>query len=122
VRGALENFTHLGQVPELLRQADSEEAAGEFPDDSFDALVTDPPYGRASGTRGEAPTRLWDRALSAWARRVRPGGRLGIVVPEGAGVPRLEARLERVVPQRVHRSLTREFRVYVRDGAGRPAQ
>ncbi|MCI4347225.1 MAG: methyltransferase domain-containing protein, partial [Thermoplasmata archaeon] len=61
VRGALENFAHFGLTPETLRQADAAEAALEFPPGSFDALVTDPPYGRASGTRGEPPDRLWHR-------------------------------------------------------------
>ncbi len=115
VRGALENFAHLGQTPEMLRQADAADAAAEFPREAFDALVTDPPYGRASGTRGEDPERLWSRALVAWSERVRLGGRLAIVVPAGSEVPRFDARLEQVIPQRVHRSLTREFRVYVRE-------
>lgn len=122
VQGALQNFAHLGQSPEVLRQADAAEAASEFPEGSFDALVTDPPYGRASGTRGEAPERLWSRALVAWTTRVRPGGRLGIVVPAGAAVPDLDARLELAIPQRVHRSLTREFRVYRREAAPSPGQ
>ncbi|MCI4353663.1 MAG: methyltransferase domain-containing protein [Thermoplasmata archaeon] len=116
VRGALENFTHFGQTPETLRQADAAEAAVEFPAGSFDALITDPPYGRASGTRGERPDRLWRRTLEAWAPRVRSGGRLAIVVPEGTELPSLDARQELAILQRVHRSLSREFRVYVRDG------
>ncbi len=115
IRGALDNFAHLGQTPGMLRQADAAEAAAEFPAASFDALVTDPPYGRASGTRGERPDRLWSRALQAWTEKVRPGGRLALVIPKGAPVPTLEARLELAIPQRVHRSLTREFRVYVRE-------
>jgi putative methyltransferase (TIGR01177 family) len=122
VRGALENFAYLGQTPEMLRQADAAEAAGEFPVGAFDALITDPPYGRASGTRGEVPELLWRRALAAWTGRVRPGGRLAIVVPAGAEVPPLEARLEWAIRQRVHRSLTREFRVYVREPGGRTGQ
>jgi tRNA (guanine10-N2)-dimethyltransferase len=114
VRGALNNFAHLGRTPEILRQADAADAAAEFPPASFDALVTDPPYGRASGTRGEAPEQLWSRVLQAWMDRVRPGGRLALVVPSGTRVPELDARLELAIPQRVHRSLTREFRVYLR--------
>ena len=114
IRGALDNFAHLGLSPETLRQADAAEAAKEFPPDAFDALLTDPPYGRASGTRGEEPHRLWSRALAAWTDRIRPGGRLALVVPEGEEAPAVDARLEQAIPQRVHRSLTREFRVYVR--------
>ncbi len=114
VRGALDNFAFLGVAPEVLRQADVAEASAEFGPGSFDALVTDPPYGRASGTGGEAPEQLWSRALRAWTDRVRPGGRLGIIVPAGVPLADLNAQLELVIPQRVHRSLTREFRVYVR--------
>lgn len=116
IRGTLDNFAHLGRVPEALRQGDAAAAAEEFPPASFDALVTDPPYGRASGTRREPPERLWGRALSAWTDRVRPGGRIGVVVPAGGSLPPIDARLEIAIPQRVHRSLTREFRVYVRAG------
>jgi tRNA (guanine10-N2)-dimethyltransferase len=122
IRGALENFAHFGQTPEALRQTDAADAAAGFPPASFDALVTDPPYGRASGTGGEPPERLWSRALTAWTRRVRPGGHIGLVVPTGVKVPQLEARLEVAIPQRAHRSLTREFRVYVREPDSEPAQ
>jgi tRNA (guanine10-N2)-dimethyltransferase len=115
IRGALDNFAYLGRTPEILRQADAEEAAAEFPAASFDALVTDPPYGRASGTRGELPYLLWSRALRAWTEKVRPGGRLAVVVPAGAPPPEFNARLELAIPQRVHRSLTREFRVFLRE-------
>lgn len=120
IRGAIQNFSHFGLTPDLLRQGDAAEAAAGFPPASFDALVTDPPYGRASGTGGEPPERLWRRALEAWTRCVRPGGRLSLVIPAGAPVPPLDSRLEVAIPQRVHRSLTREFRVYVRD-VGRSA-
>jgi putative methyltransferase (TIGR01177 family) len=122
IRGALDNFAHLGLAPEMLRQADAAEAAAEFPPASFDALVTDPPYGRASGTRGERPDLLWSRVLRSWTEKVRPGGRLAVIVPSGAPVPELDAHLELAIPQRVHRSLTREFRVYLRDNGGSRSQ
>ena len=116
IRGVLENFARFDRTPVLLRQADAAEAAEEFPTASFDALVTDPPYGRASGTRGERPDRLWARTLPTWAEKVRPGGRMALILPKGAPPPAIPGRLELVIPQRVHRSLTREFRVYVREG------
>ncbi len=115
VRGALRNFAYFRRDPESLRQADAADAAREFSDASFDALVTDPPYGRASGTRGEAATDLWRRTIRVWASRVRAGGRLAVVVPAGTEAAIPGTRLELSIPQRVHRSLTREFRVYVRD-------
>jgi tRNA (guanine10-N2)-dimethyltransferase len=115
VRGTIQNFAHLGLTPGKLRQADSAEAAQEFGDSTFDAVVTDPPYGRASGTRGEKPETLLGRTLRAWIDRVRRGGRLAFVTPSGLRLPAIDARLELVIPQRVHRSLTREFRVYLRE-------
>ena len=115
VRGALANLAHLGRSAELLKVAD---AGTPFPPASgglWDALVTDPPYGRASGTRGEAPEALVVRAMRAWAEAVRPGGHLSIVTPTTAPSdygPLWEPLT--AIPNRVHRSLTREFRVYRR--------
>jgi len=119
VRGALENLTHLGVSAESLAVGDAGDV--EFPDRAlrFDALLTDPPYGRSSSTGGEAPHRLVERVVPRWAERVTPTGRVVLVVPSGA--PELPEPWTRTlsVPVRVHRSLTREFRVYERAGVGR---
>jgi tRNA (guanine10-N2)-dimethyltransferase len=114
VRGALRNLSHLGVGAEELLVGDAGEV--EFSDRtaSFDAVLTDPPYGRASSTGGEGAAAVVDRVLPRWAARVRPGGRLVVVVSApirdpGAGWTSIAS-----VPVRVHRSLTREFRVYER--------
>ena len=116
VRGALENFTHLSLDFERLRVGD----AGE-PDatpESIDAIVSDPPYGRSSGSGGEAPAVLLRRVLPRWADGVRPGGRVVLVVPGGPDPLPPPWRRTVSVPDRVHRSLTREFRVYERRDDG----
>ncbi len=120
VRGTLRNLEFLGLTADALRQADAAEAAAGFDDGAFDALVTDPPYGRASSAHGEPVEALWTRALSAWVPKVRDGGRVALVFPAGSGpeLPGLVRELS--VGVRVHRSLTREFRVYRRAAA--PAQ
>jgi putative methyltransferase (TIGR01177 family) len=108
-KGALTNFAHLGLVAESIVVDDAGSVAPEGP---YDALVTDPPYGRASPTGGEDAARLARRVVEHWAPAVRPGGRIVVVLPGGAdpiGPPWLRLAS---IPDRVHGSLTREFRVY----------
>ncbi len=120
VRGAARNLEHLGLDAERLLTRDAGEASGAFDEHSVDAIVTDPPYGRASASGGEVPAELVRRVLSAWANRVRPGGRIVVVLPGGAD-PAPPGWVRTVsLPDRVHRSLTREFRVYERGPATVP--
>jgi tRNA (guanine10-N2)-dimethyltransferase len=114
VQGALRNFAHLGVTAHELVVGDAGDV--EFPGSAgpFEALLTDPPYGRASSTGGEASAELLARVLPRWAARVRPSGRVVVVVPGGPDPLPEPWRREVSVPVRVHRSLTREFRVYRR--------
>jgi len=119
VRGALENLTHLGLSADAIVVGDAGDVEFEDPELRFDALLTDPPYGRSSSTGGETAHRLVERVVPRWAQRLATAGRVVLVVPSGA--PELPAPWMRIlsVPVRVHRSLTREFRVYQRGDAGR---
>jgi tRNA (guanine10-N2)-dimethyltransferase len=114
VQGALRNFTHLGVEADRLVVGDAGEVEFAGSDGPFDAVLTDPPYGRASTTRGEEAPALVRRVLPRWADRLRPGGYVVVVLPGGPDP--LGPGWQRVlsVPVRVHRSLTREFRVYRR--------
>lgn len=114
VRGALRNFAHLAVPVESLLVGDAGEVEFEPSTIRFDAILTDPPYGRSSATGGEAVGRLVERVLDHWSSRLVPGGRVVVIVPAGAppSLPRWEARV--AVAVRAHRSLTREFRVYER--------
>jgi hypothetical protein len=116
IRGCLQNFRSVGVEAEALVVADAEAAAAQLPWPELDALVTDPPYGRASSAGGEPPGALVRRVLPRWAEHVRAGGAIVLVGP--AGPDPLGAPWRRVigVADRVHRSLTREFRVYRRAG------
>jgi tRNA (guanine10-N2)-dimethyltransferase len=118
VKGSIRNLAHLGLVADRLLAADAAEAADGFEPGTVQAVVTDPPYGRASGTGGEDPEELVGRALTAWSSRIAPGGRIVLVTP-GGGDPLGDPWKRTVsVPDRVHRSLTREFRVYERRSDG----
>lgn len=119
VRGAARNFAHLGLSAERWLVGDAAELAEQFPAQAVDVLLTDPPYGRASSSGGEPPTPLIARVLGAWESRLSLGGRISLAVPEGSPHPLVPPwRCEVAVPDRVHRSLVREFRVYRRAAAG----
>ena len=113
VKGAVANFAHLSLAPEAFVVAD---AGSEPVRGVYDALVTDPPYGRASTTGGEDSALLAERVVGHWAPAIRPGGRLVVVVPGGPDPVASPWRRILAIPDRVHRSLRREFRVYERVG------
>jgi len=79
-------------------------------------IATDPPYGRAASTRGEAIDRLYARAFDAFAELLPRGGHLAIVLPSEKWIERGSKSLELVEAHalRVHRSLVRHFCVFVR--------
>ena len=111
-RKNLEKFGIRGQF-ELFRCDVSEIAElGKF-----DAVLTDPPYGRSSSTGGEGLKRLYSRAFAAIGESLVEGGRLGIVVPDVSLVPQTKGlKLQKAIRQRVHRSLTRNFLIFRKAG------
>jgi tRNA (guanine10-N2)-dimethyltransferase len=114
VRGALENLARFGVQPDRLEVGDAAEVFRPPDGQDWDAVLTDPPYGRSSGSGGEDPTELVRRILPAWANLVRPGGVIVVVLPGGPDPLLPPWRPVARVPDRVHRSLTREFCVYAR--------
>ncbi|MGI0053246.1 MAG: TRM11 family SAM-dependent methyltransferase [Thermoplasmata archaeon] len=114
IRGALRNLGAFGIEAEGLSVDDAEEAARSLPWPQVDAVVTDPPYGRASSTGGEGVRELIARVLPAWAERVAPGGCIVLIGPDGPDPLPPPWRATISVADRVHRSLTRQFRVYER--------
>ncbi|MHB8606006.1 MAG: TRM11 family SAM-dependent methyltransferase, partial [Thermoplasmatota archaeon] len=97
----------VGEAPEFV-------AAHGGP--AVEAIVTDPPYGRASTLHREEMGALYDRFFAAAHEALAPGGRLAAVFPSEAHARRGEKwfALEAVHAARVHRSLTRYFCVYRR--------
>jgi len=113
-RGALRNFAHLGVEAEAVVVGDARSVTFDDPSVPFDAIVTDPPYGRASASVGAEPARLVREVLARWAPSVRRDGPVVVLAP-GGPAPLVGAWLEECrIPVRVHRSLTREFCRYRR--------
>lgn len=114
VRGALRNLEHLGVRAEELVAGDARDAELPGGERTFDALVTDPPYGRSSASLGDAPARLVPEVLARWQGALRPGGRVVVLSPGGPPLLDPPWTEDCRVAVRVHRSLTREFRRYRR--------
>ena len=83
VRGALRNFEHLGVRAEALVEGDARAVGFPGTEPRFDALVTDPPYGRSSASVGADPSSLVPEVLGRWADRLRSGGPIVVLSPEG---------------------------------------
>jgi tRNA (guanine10-N2)-dimethyltransferase len=76
----------------------------------FDAIVTDPPYGRSSSTNKESILGLYSRALESFAKNLVDDGRVGIIVPDLKALDyKKEFKVVKQTAFRTHRSLVRNF-------------
>jgi tRNA (guanine10-N2)-dimethyltransferase len=117
VQGTLTTLADVGPAPldGTLFVADIGEAASWA--GTVDGIVTDLPYGRSSGTDGEALRPLYDRAFRTFAQLLPPGRHAVIGHPDPALLDGLEAQGFRIVERHaepVHRSLVRHYAVAVR--------
>ncbi len=80
VEGAGTNLEAAGMRTRAhLDRFDARELGDRYAPASFDLIVTNPPYGRRMG-RGIHFTRFYRVLLTAAAKVLRPGGRLGVLV------------------------------------------
>lgn len=110
VQGCQRNLEHFGVSDATVRVSDIGDIMDTF--STVDAVATDPPYGRAASTKKEEINGLYERGLEAIKGAVVPGGRVGIVLPRAIECRGLE--LEQLHLQKVHRSLTRHYHVFIR--------
>jgi len=73
----------------------------------FDAIVTDPPYGKSSSTLGLSPGRLYNRFAANARKSLKKGSRLVVVLPSSYKLKHAGFRLEDKFQVRIHKSLTR---------------
>ena len=114
VRGSLRNFSYLGVGAEEFVVGDAREVGFSNASIRFSAIVTDTPYGRSSSTGGASVAELIEEVMRRWSERLAPDGRILLIAPAGPAPPELPAQPRYRIPIRVHRSLTREFRLYER--------
>lgn len=110
VNGCLRNLEHFGVDDAVVKVCDIGDIHDVFGE--VDAVATDPPYGRAASTKKEEINGLYERGLESIGRTVAPGGRIGIVLPREIDGRGLE--LQQLHKQKVHRSLTRHYHVFIR--------
>lgn len=113
VRGCQENLEHFGADFMRLERVDVGNIADVF--GKVDAIATDPPYGRSTTTMRERVEHLYSRMMGSFANTLRPGGKLGLVLPRECDLDAQPLRLEQHHVQRVHRSLTRNYCIFSRE-------
>ena len=75
-----------------------------------DAVATDPPYGRATSTKGESIGSLYGRTVLAARRVLAPGGYMAMIVPDPVLIAPVDGlHFVETYALRVHKSLTRYF-------------
>lgn len=110
VRGTLQNLRAEGLEPVRILQCEIGALAEALEGARFDAVVFDPPYGRASGTGGRPSSDVLREAIEALPALLRPGGTAVCLVSDPSTLPPLPRGLvldAKLLGERVHRSLTR---------------
>lgn len=109
VEGCKRNLEHF-QVQAEIQVSDIGDVPSIF--EKVDAVATDPPYGRAASTKKEDIDLLYSRGIKASAEVLSSGKRAGIVLPRE--VRTIDMELLELHKQRVHRSLTRHYHIFIR--------
>ncbi|MDK2783154.1 MAG: tRNA (guanine10-N2)-dimethyltransferase [Thermococcaceae archaeon] len=113
VEGARRNLEHYGVKNYVLKQGDVTRLRELFPDKTFEAVATDPPYGTSATLGGRKREELYEKALASIYEVL--DGYLSIAFPAQFNAERVAERigfevLEKYY-QRVHSSLDRYFYV-----------
>ncbi|MCK5548054.1 MAG: methyltransferase domain-containing protein [Thermoplasmata archaeon] len=111
VKGCEENLHSMGLEGTFFK-ADVSDIKDHI--ESVDAIVTDPPYGRAASTKGEDISSLYERSFECFKGVLKRGGHLAIILPKKEHVELCSRylKLKESYDVRVHKSLTRTFTVF----------
>lgn len=113
ITGTLKNLEYFGIKPEKIVKCDVREINNYFSE--VDAIVCDPPYGRAASTYGESLEKLYHESFAVF-REVLKRGRYAVVCFSDPHyhykIGAKYMKLISVVSYRVHKSLTRHIGIY----------
>ncbi|WP_240910842.1 TIGR01177 family methyltransferase [Thermococcus sp. MV5] len=113
VEGAKKNLEYYGIKEYKLQKGDATKLRELFPDKTFEAIVTDPPYGTSATLGGKKREDLYEKALESMYEVLN--GYLSIAFPADFNVEKTAERIGFTVLekyyQRVHSSLDRYFYV-----------
>jgi len=115
VKGSLRNLLYYNVKPEGMLVADAQ----RLPVAKVDCVVTDPPYGRSATTLGRSTQQIVEDFLSSVEDRLRKVKRICIASPKSVKVGEIGEELGFKPLEshfiRVHKSLTREIAVFIRE-------
>ncbi len=115
VKGCRENLVWAGLANYSLYQSDIGELGRVFKKrTTVDAIVTEPPYGRAATTGGEVLITLYERAFKSFCEILPKGKYLIISLPglEFIEIGKKYFELQDLFSMRIHRSLDKHFCVF----------
>jgi tRNA (guanine10-N2)-dimethyltransferase len=116
VNGCKKNLEWAGISNASIFQADVGDLDKLIDNPNYiDAIVTEPPYGRAATTRGESLEDLYERAFASFHSILLHGKYLIISVPEKDLIEPAKKYFElfEVYSMRIHKSLNKHFCVMV---------
>ncbi len=112
IKGTEENLCHMRLYGYKLQEIDVTELKNHY-HDYFDAVATDPPYGKSSTTMGQNLKELYQNALETINIILKPTGYACIVSPATTDLERLAKEQGFKVHEkhlvRIHKSLTRKI-------------
>ncbi|MBO8173647.1 MAG: TIGR01177 family methyltransferase [Thermococcus sp.] len=113
VEGARINLEYFGVKDYVLKQGDATKLREIFPDKTFEAVATDPPYGSSATLAGRKREELYEKALASIYEIL--DGYLSIAFPADFNAEKVAEKIGFEVLekhyQRVHSSLDRYFYV-----------
>ena len=118
VKGCQDNLKWAGLSNFSIFQSDVGELENAIQKPGqIDAIVTEPPYGRAATTGGETIQDLYQRAFIRFHAILKPGKFLIISVPGKVFIEVAEKyfKVVDVYSMRIHKSLVKHFCVFVND-------
>ncbi len=117
ISGCRKNLQHVGIDDFAIMQRDFRELAGDY-EACFDAVVTDPPYGKSSTTKGLSLEELYGGAFQLFKAILKPGGHACVVGPSGLEIEKFASEesfeIREKYSVRIHKSLTRDIVVLKR--------
>jgi len=106
-RKNLEFFSLKGDI----KEGDARNLESMFGRNFFDGIVTGPPYGRLSSTKGSGVGELYNEAMKSIEKVLKPGRFLAIAVPININI-KTKMKLIEIHRERINRSLERKIMVY----------
>ena len=110
VEGCKRNLEFF-KIRGYVKEGDARNLGEIFGKNFFDCIVTDPPYGRLSSTKGIDVEKLYNEGMISMENVLKPGRFLTIAIPTNINI-KTKMKLIEIHRERVNRSMERNIAVY----------